>query len=134
MTWLGRVGELRRLEASERALAALYRRQARLRPGAVYLVRLALLMLEHAALLRGQLLRLGVEPLDERDDQWIRGPIDDWETLRRAQYAAKATYHDHLLDHDPEIARLLRDVILRGHTEALDELDAGRLTAPLSEL
>jgi hypothetical protein len=131
---LGRVGELRRLEASERALAALYRRHARRRPGTPHLERLGLLMLEHAALLRARLHGLGVEPLDERDDQWIRGPLDEWETLRSAQYVAMATYHDHLLDQDPETARLMRDVILRGHSQALAELDEGRLTAPLSEL
>jgi hypothetical protein len=112
----------------ERALAALYRRHAnRAGANAPWLVAAAVRRLEDAALLGARLRALGGAPGDGIDDEWIRGPLDAAETLRRAERAAFATYRDHLVDHDSETVHLLRERILPGHAAALVELeDAAR--------
>jgi hypothetical protein len=106
---------LRRFEMGERALAEVYRRQG---GESRWLARLHD---EHAALLRARLSALDAAPRAGIDDQWLRGEGD--EALRVAEYVSLATYHDHLTNLDPESARIVREVILPEHDQALALLD-----------
>jgi hypothetical protein len=124
-----RLEELRDLEASERALGLLYLRYStRATRRRQWLQRMARQQLIHAQLLRARRTDLGAPPDEDPllvsfDDPWIRGTPDDPETLLRSLYAAVASYHDHLIDHDPETATLMRERILLDHEQALAELE-----------
>jgi hypothetical protein len=119
---VGRIAELRRLEASERALADAYRDCAREHPAKARLLRLGERHRQHATLLAARVAELGGMPDVEADDQWILGRPEQLSTLLYAERTAQATYHDHLLDLDGKTLHLVRDVILPEHRAALDEL------------
>jgi len=122
MVVVGRIAELRRLEACERGLAdayAAYGMQARRD------MRWATLRerhLAHAAILAMRIRELGGEPTDDSDDEWILGSPSELSTIVFAEHAALRTYHDHLLDLDPESMTLVRERILPSHEQTLAEL------------
>ena len=122
----GRIEELKRLEAAERALADAFVSFAR---GAERGGRLLYLAERHrqiAALLAARVVALGGEPDLYADDAWIIGPTDRLDTIIYAEQAAQRTYHDHLLDFDPETMKLVRDRVLPDHEDTLELLTGER--------
>ena len=128
----GRVAELRKLEAAERALADALCTYARAAPGGGQVLHLAERHFELAALLAKRIAALGGEPQVEADDQWILGAPEKLTTIVFAEEAAIRTYHDHLLDLDPETMLLVRDRILPAHADALEALTGSRSVEDLS--
>ncbi len=122
----GRVEELRRLEASERALADAFCAYARSAPGGGQLLHLAERHTNIAALLAERIVALGGRPEVEPDDIWIIGPPEERQTIVFAEQAAQRTYHDHLLDLDPETMTLVRERVLPAHEDALQALTGER--------
>lgn len=113
---------LRRFEMCERALADAYRKSAPLvgvHQGARE--RLALMHLQHAALLRRRLSALGGDPRIENDDAWVFG--HDLVALRISERESLRTYHDHLIEMDEATMTVMRDHIVRDHENALELLD-----------
>src|SRR5262245_7301558 len=108
----GRLEELRRLEASERALADAFTSYARAAPGGSRLLHHAARHRQHAEILAERLRQLGGEPAQYPDDIWIVGPSDHLDTLLFAEQKAHLTYRDHMMDFDPDTMRLVRDRIL----------------------
>jgi hypothetical protein len=122
----GRIEELRRLEAAERALADAFVAYARAAEGGGRLLHLSERHRRSAELLAGRIVALGGQPDIEPDDIWIIGPPDKLETIVYAEQAAQRTYHDHLLDMDPETMALVRDRILPEHEDTLALLTGER--------
>lgn len=118
----GRIEELRRLQASERALAGAYRAAAAVLLGGPRLIAIAEGHRTSADELGERIAALGGEPHLGSDDEWILGRVDQWTTLTYAERTALATWHDHLLDLDGETVRLVRERILPRHERALAEL------------
>jgi hypothetical protein len=121
MVVAGRIAELRRLEACERGLAdayAVYGRRAR----DPRWVTLRERHLAHAAILALRVRELGGAPAGDSDDEWIMGTARELSTIVFAEHAALRTYHDHLLDLDPESMTLVRERILPSHERTLGEL------------
>jgi hypothetical protein len=113
---LGRRLEIAHFERCERALADAYRRAGRQSAAERHRV--------HAELLAARVRALGGGALREPpDDDWLNRGGRGVEQLRRAEYEAMATYHDHLSDFDLETVNLVRDVILPEHQELLDALE-----------
>ncbi|HEX8953984.1 MAG TPA: hypothetical protein VF997_23550 [Polyangia bacterium] len=81
---------------------------------------------EIAALLGARIVALGGQPDSEPDDAWIIGRPDELETIVYAEQAAQRTYHDHLLDLDPETMLLVRDRVLPAHEDTLEALTGER--------
>jgi hypothetical protein len=115
----GRVEELKRLEACERALAQAFVAYARAAEGGAALLHLGERHLHDAELLAGRIVALGGRPDVEPDDLWIIGDPAKLDTIIYAEQAAQRTYHDHLLDMDPETMALVRDRILPAHEDTL---------------
>jgi hypothetical protein len=118
----GRIEELKRLEASERALADAWSYFARSSPDRWAACTLAERHRQHALALAWRLMALGDEPSYAVDDEWIQGPRDRLETLVHAEQLARLTYHDHLGDFDPRTMELIRERILPDHEALLEEL------------
>ncbi|HEX6836230.1 MAG TPA: hypothetical protein VF334_06630 [Polyangia bacterium] len=87
---------------------------------------------ELAALLGRRITALGGRPEVEPDDQWIIGPPEEFDTIVYAEQAAVRTYHDHLLDLDPETMLLVRDRILPAHEDTLEALTGERSVEELT--
>jgi len=120
---MGRIAELRRLEAAERGLARAILEFGRAsgRDGNLFRAverhrRISEMLAARVTALGGQ---IDVDP----DDQWIVGPTDRIETILYAEHSAQRTYHDHLLDLDPETLRLVRERILPAHEDTLELLE-----------
>ena len=122
----GRIEELRRLEASERALAGAFVAYARTSEGGSRLLHLSERHREIAELLAARIDALGGESSVDADDLWIIGPPEKLETILYAEQAAQRTYHDHLLDMDPETRALVRGRILPDHEDTLEALASER--------
>src|SRR4051812_27711864 len=122
----GRIEELRRLEAAERALADAFVAYARAAEGGAQLLHLAERRWRIAELLAARITALGGQPEVDADDIWIIGAPDKLETIIYAEQAAQRTYHDHLLDLDPETMALVRDRILPEHEDTLEALTGER--------
>ena len=118
----GRLEELRRLEAAERALADAFCSYARSAEGGSRLLHLSERHREVAEQLAARIVALGGQPDVDPDDQWIIGPADRLDTILYAEQAAQRTYHDHLLDMDPETMALIRDQVLPAHESTLEVL------------
>jgi len=118
----GRVEELRRLEAAERALGDAFADYARATTGGARLLYIAERHHRHAELLAERIRQLGGRPEVDPDDVWILGPTRDLQTLINAERQAHRTFHDHLVDLDPETRQLVRNRILPEHEQTLDEL------------
>ncbi len=122
MVGRGRVEELKRLEAGERALADAWRDYAQSAPERWAACHMAERHRQHALTLAWRLLALDSEPNDSSDDEWINGPRGELQTLLDAEQAARLTYHDHLGDFDPRTCELIRERILPDHEALLAEL------------
>jgi hypothetical protein len=120
----GRIAELQRLEASERALADAWATYARSAPERWQACVLAERHRQHALLLAWRLAALGEEPSYDVDTDWILGPTDHLGTLLSAEQSARLTYHDHLSDFDPRTLELVLERILPDHEAMLEELVA----------
>ena len=129
----GRIEELRRLEASERALAEAICVYARSAAGGGQLLHLAERHYELATLLARRIEALGGAPDVEPDDLWIIGPPGELATIVYAEEAAQRTYHDHLLDLDPETIALVREHILPAHEDTLAALTGVRTVEELPQ-
>ncbi|MCU1281945.1 MAG: hypothetical protein JWM53_5491 [bacterium] len=123
---MGRIEELRRLEAAERALAIAFLAYTRAAVGGAQLLHLASRHEDCAALLAERIVALGGTTDVDPDDQWIIGPPEHLATIVYAEQAAQRTYHDHLLDMDPETMRMVRDRILPQHEDTLELLTGER--------
>jgi hypothetical protein len=122
----GRIEELRRLEAAERALADALLTYARACEGGSKLLHFAERHREHSRLLAERIRAMG-GPVDvDPDDAWIMGDPRDIKTISFAEQAALRTYHDHMIDMDPETQRLVRDRILPDHEDILEVLTGER--------
>lgn len=119
----GRIEEIRRLEAAERGLTKAFLEFARASGSDGRLLHLAEQHRRTAELLADRLAALGAKTDLEPDDQWIVGPSDRLDTILFAEESARRTYHDHLLDLDPETMRLVRERILPVHEETLALLE-----------
>src|SRR5437773_5112564 len=108
----GRLEELKLFEAGERALAAAFVEHARDAGAVARFLRLGERHRQHAQLLGERIAVLGGTPLAQPDDFWILGDVADAAALAAAEENALHTYHDHLLDFDPETTRLIRDRII----------------------
>lgn len=128
----GRVEELRRLEACERALGDAYLARCGRAGGGARWRTLADRHRGHSERLAARIVELGGRPLADVDDQWIVRGRDPLTALLEAEQAALRTYHDHLLDFDPQTMRLVRDRILAEHEETLAELTGERDLLPQS--
>lgn len=128
----GRVEELRRLEAAERALADALLAYARAADGGGQLLHLGERHVLIARLLADRIVSLGGEPRVEPDDQWLIGAPEARETIVFAEQAAQRTYHDHLLDMDPETMVLIRDRVLPAHEATLQALTGERTPEDLA--
>lgn len=126
----GRVAELRRFEACERALAQAHADYTRAAAGGARFFHLVERHRRHAALLAARIVALGGRPRVEPDDAWIAGPTDQLGTLVFAEHQALRAYRDHLLDFDPESMMLVRQQILPDHERTLDELTGERPARP----
>ena len=122
----GRVAELRKLEAAERALADALCAYARSAPGGGQMFRLAERHRELATLLGERVKVLGGVPEVEPDDQWLIGKPEELETILFAVEAALRTFHDHLIDLDHETMVMVRDRVLPTHEETLAALTGER--------
>ncbi|HWE28306.1 MAG TPA: hypothetical protein VHB97_09910 [Polyangia bacterium] len=122
----GRLEELRRLEAAERALADAFCAYARAAEGGSRLLHLSERHLQIAGKLADRIVALGGSPEVDPDDQWLIGPPDRLETIIYAEQSALRTYHDHLLDMDPETMVLIRDHVLAAHQSTLELLTGER--------
>lgn len=122
----GRIEELRRLEAAERALADAFCAYARAAEGGSRLLHLTERHRAIATRLADRIVALGGRPAVQPDDQWLIGAPDELETIVYAEQAAQRTYHDHLLDMDPETMVLVRDHILPAHESTLELLTGER--------
>ena len=118
----GRIEELRRLQASERALADAYRAAAGMIEGGRRLLAIAERHRISADELSERLVAIGGVPRSDGDDEWILGRPEQLSTLTYAERTAIATWHDHLLDLDEETKRLVLERVLPAHQRALDEL------------
>jgi hypothetical protein len=120
----GRILELKRLQACERALGEAFTTFARERPGGARCLEFAVRHREHARLLGVRIAELGGSQAsqDVSDDEWLMGPPDQLSTLVYAEHMALRTYHDHLQDLDPASLVLVREHILPGHERTLQEL------------
>ncbi len=119
----GRIEELRHLEAAERGLAKAFGEYTRAAGHDGRLLHLAEQHRRTADLLARRLGELGGEAYADPDDQWILGPTDRLETILFAEQSARRTYHDHLLDLDPDTMHLVRERILPVHDETLALLE-----------
>jgi hypothetical protein len=119
----GRIEELRRLEAAERGLAYAFLEFVRAAGRDGRLSQLAERHRHTSELLAGRLVELGGEAYVDADDQWIVGPTDRLDTIVFAEQSARRTYHDHLLDLDPDTMRLVRERVLPVHEETLELLE-----------
>jgi hypothetical protein len=119
----GRIEELRRLEAAERALAQAFVEFTRATRHDGQLLHLAEQHRRTSELLAERLTQLGGEAYADPDDQWIVGPTDRLDTIVFAEESARRTYHDHLLDLDPDTMRLVRERVLPVHEETLALLE-----------
>ncbi|HEX4459833.1 MAG TPA: hypothetical protein VIA18_17765 [Polyangia bacterium] len=122
MVGRGRIEELKRLEAGERALADAWRDYAQSAPERWAACSLSERHRQHALALAWRLMSLGDEPGFHIDDEWVSGPHDDLQTLLRAEQAARLTYHDHLGDFDPRTRDLIRERILPDQEALVAEL------------
>jgi hypothetical protein len=122
MAVMGRIEELRRLEACERGLADAYATYGEMARRDRRWVSLRERHLGHAAMLALRIRELGGEPNDNSDDEWILGSPRELATMVFAEHAALRTYHDHLLDLDPESLAMVRERILPAHERTLAEL------------
>ena len=118
----GRCEELKRLEASERALADAWHAYAQSAPERWAACHLAERHRQHALTLAWRLMALGDEPNYDLDDEWIQGPRNTLRTLLNAEQAARLTYHDHMGDFDARTCELIRERILPDHEAVLAEL------------
>jgi hypothetical protein len=118
----GRVEELKRLEASERALAEAFVAFAQAAEGGGRMLHLAERHRQIAALLAERIVALGGAPDLYADDLWIIGPPHELATIVYAEKSAQRTYHDHLLDFDHDTMLLMRDRILPEHERTLELL------------
>src|SRR5215471_17950887 len=84
----GRIEELKRLEASERALANAFIAYARVAQGGARLLHLSEGHREIASLLATRIAALGGEPHVDADDAWIIGSPHKLETIVYAEQAA----------------------------------------------
>src|SRR5437868_3813033 len=117
----GRLEELKRLEAAERALADAFVDFARSAESGGRLLYLAERHRQIAALLLAErIVALGGQPDLDADDAWIIGRTDELDTIVYAEQAAQRTYHDHLVDFDPETMQLVRDRVLPEHEDTLE--------------
>jgi hypothetical protein len=119
---LGRIDELRRLEACERGLADAWAEFGLGARGDTRWIAVRQLHLGHAALLAGRIRELGAEPKQDGDDEWILGSPRNLSTLVIAENSAMRTYHDHLGDLDLETLALVRDRILPAQEQTLGQL------------
>ena len=118
----GRVEELRRLEACERALAESFYTYALTAAGGARLLHLGERHKGIAALLAKRLGELGGRPDVDPDDLWIIGSPRKLETLLFAEETALRTYRDHLVDLDLETRALVQERILPDHARTLELL------------
>lgn len=118
----GRLEELRRLEAAERALADAFVAYARAAEGGSQLLHLSERHRQIAQLLADRIVALGGSPDVYPDDQWLIGAPEKLETIVYAEQAAQRTYHDHLLDMDPDTQKIVRDHVLPAHESTLELL------------
>src|SRR5262249_2527393 len=117
----GRIVELGRLQACERGLADAYAAYGQhVDDPRWYTLRER--HLAHAAILALRIRELGGEPSEDSDDEWIMGPARELATIVLAEHLALRTYHDHLLDLDPESVTLVRERIMPAHERTLAEL------------
>jgi hypothetical protein len=128
----GRVAELRKLEASERALADALCAYARSAAGGGQMLHLAERHFGLAELLAQRIVALGGRAEVDADDLWIIGPPEELDTIVYAEQAAVRAYHDHLLDLDPETMLLVRDRILPAHEDTLEALTGERSAEELT--
>jgi hypothetical protein len=122
----GRVEELRRLEAAERALALAFTEFARASQGGARLLHFAERHRQHAALLAERIAALGGHTEVDPDDIWIIGKPTELATIAYAERTAQHTYHDHLLDFDAETRALVLKRILPELGDALEALTGER--------
>ena len=118
----GRVAELDRFQACERALAEAFADFAKRTRGGVRWRQLAERHNGHSRLLSARIRELGGVPDTETDGSWIMGPPDSLATLLFAEHMALRGYHDHLIDLDPQSMRLIRDHVLPAHERTLAAL------------
>jgi hypothetical protein len=119
----GRIEELRRLEAAERGLARAFGEFTRAAGRNGELLHLAEQHRRTSELLAERLSQLGGDAYADPDDQWVVGPADRLETIVHAEQSARRTYHDHLVDLDPDTMRLVRERVLPVHDETLALLE-----------
>jgi len=122
----GRIEELRRLEASERALSDAFVAYARSAEGGARLLHLSERHRNLSTLLAQRIVALGGQPDVEPDGAWIIGEPGELRTILYAEQAAQRTYHDHLIDMDPETQALVRERILPEHEDTLEALTGER--------
>jgi len=122
----GRIEELRRLEAGERALAEALTKFSHAQEGGSAILHLAERHREHARLLADRIRQLGGATDVDADDQWIMGDPCQAKTMLYAEQAALRTYHDHMIDMDPDTITLLRDRILPDYEDILEALTGER--------
>jgi hypothetical protein len=119
MTWRASEEVLRHLVACEWGLAKAYE-QATLttRPpaeGSGLLAQAVALHAAHLNWLREQLTQRSIAPPLGPDDLWVTGDPCDPEVLLLAERASHDTWHDALLDFDPELQRAIAETLLRDH-------------------
>jgi hypothetical protein len=129
----GRIEELRRFEAAERALAEAYSVYCYVNPGGTRYLGLMQRRRGLATLLAERIGQLGGRHAEFSDDCWISGSPKELATLIEAERVAHRTYHDHLEDFDPDTQRLVRDRILAEHEDTIEALDrdSGRMPESL---
>lgn len=118
----GRIEELKGLEAGERALAEAWMQFACARADRWELRRVAELHRRHSVQLAWRIEALGGEPAYEPNDQWITNRPLTLQSLVAAEEQARLTYHDHLLDLDPESIELVRNRVLPEQERLVQEL------------
>ena len=119
----GRIEELRRLEAAERGLVRAIIEYAHAAGRDGNFLRVAERHRHISELLADRITALGGDTDVDPDDIWIIGPTDRLDTILYAEHSAQRTYHDHLLDLDPETLRLVRERILPAHEDTLALLE-----------
>jgi hypothetical protein len=122
----GRIEELRRFEAGERALVRAWGEHVRCVAGGTRFQSIVERHRRHAELLAERIAALGGNPRIDPDDQWIVGPVTALSTLVWAEARAQRAFHDHLIDLDPGSMALVRDVVLPEHEDIVEALTGER--------
>lgn len=122
----GRIEELRRFEAGERALVRAWSEHLRGVVGGGRFQFICERHRRHAELMAARIVALGGSPKVDPDDQWILGPPGELATLVWAEEEAQRAFHDHLIDFDPETLATLRDQILPEQEDIVQMLTGER--------